>query len=158
MIINQLFEDPINAQKITTLAFRSGIPLALKKSMKNQSVFKAKPWFIGVALVSFFVTLAPFVDASSTSVGLVNKTSQNETQNSTPETEGVENSFFPLTQSPSLRPEDLQSTELPTPLLQSNEKRLNKQKMEILADTMDKISSEFQVPERLKLRTAFQER
>lgn len=124
--------------------------------------FNTRSWVLGFFIVSFFGTTAQFV-AAGTSVGLVNKsvpkmmsgTSQNETQASTPQTMGEENNFFPLNQSPILQPNVLQSTELPTPGLKGREDLLEAQKSEILNDSLNKISPEFKVPERLRLRTAF---
>lgn len=141
-------------------------PLLLLKSMTNKTVIRATPWFLGLLLVSNFGTNVTFAASKAASVVLVSKLTpkmmteapQNQVEAAEEKSapgNGEDNNFFPLNKSPILQPSALQSTELPTPLLKANQDLYETQKEEILNDSLDKISSEFKIPARLKLRTAF---
>lgn len=121
--------------------------------MRNQSVLKAKSLVIGAILVSFYGTYSQFAAAAPSSVALVKKITPEPIKNEIMAAE--ENSYFPLNQSPFSQPKFLQATELTSPALKDREALYEKQKSEILMDSMDKISKEFQIPGGLKLRTAF---
>ena len=121
--------------------------------MTNQSVLKAKSLVIGAILVSFYGTYSQFAAAAPSSVALVKKITPEPIKEEAKSAE--ENSYFPLSESPILQPKFLQITELTSPALKDREALYEKQKAEILIDSMDKISEEFQIPDGLKLRTAF---
>lgn len=130
--------------------------------MTKQLKLKADPVVVGLILVSFFVTFSQFaaaVPSAQTSISLVSKLAPKSAEaleeESNEQANAEENNFFPLNTSPILQPDILQGTELALPLIRGREKIAEKQKAEILSDSMNKISSEFQIPERLKARTAF---
>lgn len=121
--------------------------------MTNQSIFKAKSWVLGAILVSIYGTYSQFAAAAPSSVALVKKITPKPIKEDAKEAQ--DNSYFPLNESPILQPQFLQITELTSPQLKDREALYEKQKSEILMDSMDKISAEFQIPEGLKQRTSF---